>query len=168
TPAVLLDFYKCYRACVRAKVAALRADQVEGKARESAASEARAHLALADKYSAPWLQPLVVVVGGLAGSGKTTLATALAEALGAELLRTDVIRQEVFGAGPNSAEIYGGIYAPEARERVYDEVFRRAAALHSDRISVVLDGTFPERSLLSQAKSLASDPRAVFLAIECV
>jgi predicted kinase len=166
--AILLDFYKAYRACVRAKVAALRADQLQGRLQEAAATDAQRHLALADKYVAPWLRPLVLVIGGLAGTGKTTLAMALAEALGAELLRTDVIRQELFGSGPHAAKTDGGIYRREARERVYDEVFRRAAALHSDRISVVLDGTFSTLDLLCKARELAVDLRSVFLAIECV
>jgi len=167
-PPVLLDFYKCYRACVRAKIAALRADQVEGKARDAAASEAQRHLGFANRYAKPWLAPLVIVVGGLSGSGKTTLATALADAVGAELLRTDAMRKEIFGEGPNAAEIDGGIYAPESREQVYEELFRRAATLHVDGISVVLDGTFPTASLLNGAKALASDLRGRFLAVECV
>jgi uncharacterized protein len=166
--AILLDFYKAYRACVRAKVAALRADQLQGPLQEAAARDAQRHLALADKYVAPWLRPLVLVIGGLAGTGKTTLAMALAEALGTELLRTDVIRQELFGSGPHAAKTDGGIYRREARERVYDEVCRRAAALHSDRISVVLDGTFSTLDLLRKARELAVDLRSVFLAIECV
>ena len=95
--AVLLDFYKSYRACVRAKVAALRADQVHGQEQIIFATEARKHLAFAERYASPWLRPLVVVVGGVAGTGKTTLARALANAFGAEHLRTDVVRQEIFG-----------------------------------------------------------------------
>jgi uncharacterized protein len=166
--AVLLDFYKSYRACVRAKVAALRADQLQGQAQEKAASEARKHLALADRYVAPWLRPLVLAVGGLAGTGKTTLATALAEALGAELLRTDVIRKELFGAGPHAAAMDVGIYSREARECVYDEMFRRAAALNADGISVVLDGTFSTLDMLGKAQKLVADPRTALLAIECV
>lgn len=165
---VLLDFYKSYRACVRAKVAALRAEQLQEQGGEAAAAEAQRHVALADKYVAPWVRPLVLVIGGLAGTGKTTLATALAEALGAELLRTDVIRQQLFGTGHHATEADGGIYRREARERVYDEVFRGAAALHADRIAIVLDGTFSTLDLLLKARELAVDPRSVFLAIECV
>ncbi len=165
---VLLDFYKSYRACVRAKVAALRAEQLQETGREAAAAEAQRHLALADKYVSPWLRPLVLVAGGLAGTGKTTLATAVANALGAELLRTDIIRQELFGTSPHAAKADGGIYRREARERVYDEMFRRAAALHADRISVVLDGTFSTLDILGQAQKLAVDPRSDFRAIECV
>ncbi|MBA2351916.1 MAG: AAA family ATPase [Burkholderiales bacterium] len=115
--AELWAFYKSYRACVRAKVAALRAGQLQGEPQEAAAKEAQQHLALADKYTAPWLQPLVLAVGGLSGTGKTTLAAALTEALGAELLRTDVLRQELFGAGSHAAEADGGIYRREAPSR---------------------------------------------------
>jgi predicted kinase len=165
---VLLNFYKSYRACVRAKVAALRADQLPGTSQEVAVAEAHRHLALADGYADSWLRPLVIVVGGLAGTGKSTLATALADALGAELLRTDVFRQDIFDTGSNPVEADSGIYRLESRERVYDELFRRAAALHGDRISVVLDGTFSTEALLHKARDLASHPRSVFLAIECI
>lgn len=165
---VLLDFYKSYRACVRAKVDALRADQLQGKDQEVAAVEAGRQLALADQYVALRVRPLVLAVGGLSGTGKTTLATALAEALGAELLRTDTIRRDLFGTGSHAAERDGGIYAPEARQRVYDELFLRGATLNSDRISVILDGTFSTLEMLGNAQRAAGDPRSVFLAIECV
>jgi len=167
-PADLWDFYKSYRACVRAKVAALRADQLQGEPQATAAQEAQRHLTLAGTYAAPWLSPLVLAVGGLAGTGKTTLAAALAEAMGAVLLRTDLVRKELFGAGPHAAELDGGIYRPEARERVYEELYRRAAELHAQRISVVLDGTFSTLDQLRQAQQLTTNASGMFLAIECV
>ena len=164
----LFSFYKAYRACVRAKVAALRADQLEGPARETAATEARKHLELADRYAIPWVRPLVLLVGGLSGTGKTTLAAALSEALGAELLRTDLIRQQVFGLEHHAAATDDGIYRPEARRRVYEELFLRGAELHAERVSVVLDGTFSTVQEVRRAQQLAADPRAIFFAIECV
>jgi uncharacterized protein len=167
-PAELLDFYKSYRACVRAKVAALRADQVKGAPQQAAVAEAARHLAWADRYAGPWVRPLVLVVGGLAGSGKTTLAKALAEGLSAEQLRTDVVRQELFGAEAQPARLDDGIYDPIRRGQVYDELFRRAAALHADRVSVVLDGTFSTVELVRQANRVCSDSRGIFLAVECV
>jgi len=167
-PEILIAFYKSYRACVRAKVAALRADQLEAQVRESAAAEAARHLELADKSAAPWLRPLVVVVGGLSGSGKTTLATEIAEALGAELLRTDVIRKELFDAGGLATQANDDIYNRRARQQVYDEMLRRAAALAADRISVVLDGTFSALAPFRQAQALAADAGSRFFAVECV
>lgn len=165
---VLLDFYKSYRSCVRAKVAALRADQLQGPPQEAAVTEAHRHLAIADDYANAGLRPLVIAIGGLSGTGKTTLATALAEAFGAELLRTDIIRREIFASGSRPVEADSGIYQPAARERVYDELFQRAAALHADRVGVVLDGTFSQVDLLLKARDLAAHPHSVFLAIECI
>lgn len=167
-PAVLLDFYKCYRACVRAKVAALRAEQLDGEAQMNAAAEAARHLELADQYAAPWLAPLVIAVGGLAGTGKSTLAGAVADSLGAELLRTDTIRQETFGKSVNDSGVDAGIYRPEARQQVYDELFTRATAWHRHGVPVVLDGTFSTVAGIQEAKRVATHLRSRFLAVECV
>ncbi len=167
-PPVLLALYKSYRACVRAKVAALRADQLTGQSQQEVVAESLRHLDWADRYVLPWLTPLVVVVGGLAGTGKTTVATAVADALGAELLRTDVVRQELFDNQRNDAAVDAGIYSAESRRRVYDDLLLRAAALHRQGISVVLDGTFSTIEGIRRAQSLVDHPRGHFLAVECV
>jgi aminoglycoside phosphotransferase family enzyme/predicted kinase len=167
-PDVLWDFYKSYRACVRAKVAALRADQLKGPEQQAAADQARRHLTLADGYVARRLRPLVIAVGGLAGTGKTTLAKALTDALGAELLRTDVIRQELFGGGSGFLRADEGVYSEQSRRVVYEEMFRRATAQYVDRLSIVLDGTFSKVESVTTARALASDPQSMFLAVECV
>jgi uncharacterized protein len=166
-PEVLWSFYKSYRAAVRAKVAALREDQVQGPAHDAAASDAHRHLALADSYVSSWLKPLVIVVGGLSGTGKTTLATAIADRLGARLLRTDTIRRDLFGRGENSAPPDTGLYTPEARRQVYTNLFGQAADDLSERISIVLDGTFSLQGAIEQAHRLAHEQGARFLAIEC-
>jgi aminoglycoside phosphotransferase family enzyme/predicted kinase len=165
--AELLDFYKSYRACVRAKVAALRADQVEGQARKAAAADAQAHLQWADRYARPWARPLVIAVGGLAGTGKTTLGEAVADALGAELLRTDVVRKDLFGAGPHADRPGQGIYTTEARQRVYDELYRRGAALHAEGVSLILDGTFSTAAAMERARRLVAGPELIFLGVQC-
>jgi hypothetical protein len=168
----LFDFYKSYRACVRAKVAALRADQLQAdpqqtQAHEQAVREAHRHLALADRYAAAWLAPLVIAVGGLSGTGKTTLATALADALGGELLRTDTIRQELFGASRQEAAVDGGIYGPEARQQVYDELLARAANWHRQGVPVIVDGTFATVQSVRAVQHLVTHHRGRFLAVQC-
>jgi uncharacterized protein len=167
-PPVLIDFYKSYRACVRAKVSALRADQLTGSKRDAAASEANAHLARADSYIQTWQRPLVLVVGGLSGTGKSTLAATIAAKLGCELLQTDVIRLELFGKSERTTEFEQGNYRREARQQVYAAMFSRAKTLHADGISVVLDGTFSMAHSLREAQRIICEPHTVFLAIECV
>ena len=167
-PQALVEFYKSYRACVRCKVAALRADQLEGEEQAAVIREATTRLAWADRYVEPWVRPLVLIVGGLAGTGKSTLAKGLAKKLGAELLRTDVIRKELFGAPGVVDSTARDMYSAAARERVYDELFRRAAALNAERISVVLDATFSAVGMIEQARLITAEPRSIWLAVECV
>lgn len=168
-PEILWTFYKSYRACVRAKVAGLRAEQLGASPDAVVATEARRHLELADSYVTAWLRPVVLVVGGLAGTGKTTLADALAKVLGAEVLRTDVIRRNLFGAKSHTALPNAGIYGAENKQQVYAELFRQAGNLYADQISVILDGTFLTKELVQRAlATCSSNPRSRFLGIECV
>lgn len=171
----LMAFYLTYRACVRAKVATLRADQLQGAERQVAWAEARAHLAWADRYVQPLLDPWLLVVGGLSGTGKSTLAAASAELLGAALLRTDVLRRELFSVvgGTVADQRFSpppdqGLYAPQTRQEVYQAMFRRAAAWRAQGLSVVLDGTFSTPEAVAGLLRLAGNPPRRFLAIECL
>jgi predicted kinase len=109
----------------------------------------------------------LIVVSGLSGTGKSTLATALSEALGATLLRTDVVRRELFGDSGHDVNVDVGIYSPASRDLVYEEFCRRAAELQRSGLSVVLDGTFSTNSAIEMAQHRSTDANA-FLAIECV
>ena len=160
----LIAFYKSYRACVRAKVAALRSDQLEGAEHARFVEEAKRRLEFADEYVGPFLQPLVIVVSGLSGSGKSTLATKIAETLGAELIRSDVVREEM----QSTVKSIANRYSQEMRQEVYRRVFDRASEVHHEKIPVVLDATFLKRENVEAAAKVARMPRSKFVAIECV
>ncbi len=166
-PPELVPFYNCYRACVRAKVHALRAQQVESGARGADRQAALAYLRLADRYADELGPPLLLIVRGLSGTGKSTLAAALAEALGIGLLQTDAIRRDRFGASSAPAAYESGIYRPQQRLEVYDEMFRLAGKALDDRRSIVLDGTFLSSLLRAQAASLARRHAAAPLLVHC-
>ncbi len=131
-PASLLHLYVAERAYVRTKVACLRAEQsVQGRA--DAADSARALHALALRHLRR-ARPVLVLVGGLPGAGKSTLATGLAAATGWALERSDEIR---------SAAIAGGDrYSPEAVAAVYEHLVSRARAHLALGRSVVLDASW--------------------------
>ncbi len=168
-PLRLIAFYKCYRACVRAKVAALRATQHEGDARREAENEALEYLRLADEYREYFDRRFVIVVRGLMGTGKSTLAEALANQIGAQWLQTDRIRRELFGTpeAPANEAYAAGRYRPENRQRVYEEMFDRAARALENGLSVVLDGTFLSARVRNEAAALARGHGAELLAIRC-
>lgn len=167
-PLKLFGFYKAYRACVRAKVEALRAEQLTGESRATKLRQATRYLEFATQYVAG-LQPAVcLIVGGLSGTGKSTLARALAEKLGLELLRSDVIRQELFTAEQRAHPERHDVYSEQGKSRVYAELHRRGAELLSQGVSVVLDATYERAELVSKVESIAAQAKGVFLAMECV
>lgn len=165
-PPILFDFYKAYRASVRAKVALLRSEQHPEASSEDTA-EALARLRSAERYVQPHLRPLVLAVGGLSGTGKSTLATALAEALGACLLRSDVIREKLFDPQSATWRPGEGIYSPEQRQQVYQEMFQRAVKLHQQQVAVVMDATFSNAANVREAMDVAEYPQTIALCVEC-
>ena len=95
-PDELLRLYSAHRALVRAKIAGL---ELPGSGREEAArlmAEATDYLDLASG-AALTVQPVLVAMTGLSGTGKSTVARRLARALGARLFASDVVRKELAG-----------------------------------------------------------------------
>ena len=72
-PSTLLAFYRSYRACVRAKVALLREQQQAENQRQSTARIAGTYIDWAERYAAELGPPVLVIIGGMIGSGKSTL-----------------------------------------------------------------------------------------------
>jgi aminoglycoside phosphotransferase family enzyme/predicted kinase len=166
-PDALGNFYKCYRASVRAKVAAIAAEQAIAPHVEEPRRRAIAYLELADCYASQLGTPTLIVVCGLMGSGKTTLATALAKQLGSEYLGTDAIRRELLGASPSPAAFNEGHYTAELRARVYSEMLHLAQLRLRERLSVVLDGAFLKADERHAAIALAHACGALPLIVHC-
>ncbi len=105
-------------------------------------------------------RPVLVVVCGPPGVGKSLVARTAADAVGGAVLRTDVVRQDLFEE-PR--------YTDEAVERVYAELHDRARERLAAGESVVLDGTYRSADLRDAATGVAEDlgvPSAV-LRVSC-
>ncbi len=142
----LLEFYKVYRAFVRGKVASiqLRDMDIPASQREVARERSRAYFRLARGYLLRHqLQPTLILVGGLMGSGKSMLARLLGRELGVLVLSSDRIRKELFSVSPLPADGYScGIYTPEADTATYAALLTRAVTLVGEGKSVIVDATF--------------------------
>jgi uncharacterized protein len=169
--APLLPFYVCYRACVRGKVESLRAEEPEISPEERAegARLARRAFGLACDAASEDLPPVLLVISGLSGTGKSTLAAELGQRRGWQVLSSDVVRKALHGLGPRdraSAEIDRGLYSPEATRGTYERLASEAgAALEAGR-SVIVDATAQsawQRELLAGA---ARRSGALFLLAE--
>ncbi|QDX41345.1 AAA family ATPase [Salarchaeum sp. JOR-1] len=107
-------------------------------------------------------RPELVVVCGLPGVGKTTVAETIRERADgdATLLRTDIVRTDV---------VDDPEYTEEELRRVYDELFSRANDCLARAESVVVDGTFKRAVHRERARDLAADhdAQARLVRVEC-
>jgi len=160
--ALLLRFYAVYRCLVRAKVAAIRANQ-----RHTDMAEVLADMALAERLVAP--QPLqLTLTHGLAGCGKTWLTDRWLQSDTQPptlRLRADVQRKRLFGLAPNActgASVNAGIYTPEAHALTYAHLHEVAASWLRAGWSVIVDATFLKRTDRDAFHALAQEVGAGF------
>jgi aminoglycoside phosphotransferase family enzyme/predicted kinase len=108
----------------------------------------------------------VVAIGGLMGTGKSTLARMLAPELGptpgALVVRSDEFRKRLFGAAPE-AKLPPPAYAPRASEEVFAAMLRAIAGASAAGHGVIADATFMDLSLRDRVRR-ATD-RARFLGV---
>jgi hypothetical protein len=166
----LLPFYKCHRSLVRGKVRGFSWRQHPRTAQgRRVRALARRHFRLARRYAQAFSRPRLVVVGGLIGTGKSTLARGLAGGLGAVWLRTDEIRLREFARFRRPGQGFrGGLYAAHVSELVYQRLIGRAEALLREGRSVVCDGTFSRALGRRALRALARRSGASFHLFECV
>jgi predicted kinase len=102
---------------------------------------------------------LIVIVCGLPGTGKTTIANDLAPIINAVVLSTDKIRKEL---------ISKPTYTRQENKLVYNVLLLVAKYLHNEGINCILDATFnTERSRreVREKLKLSSDQISI---VECV
>jgi predicted kinase len=164
-PASLAHHHVAYRAQVRAKVGAVRA----GQADPAAAPEARELLGLARRHLRAGAIRLVLI-GGLPGTGKSTLAAGLADALGATVLRSDEVRKELAGLRPDQpapAEFGEGLYRPAATAATYREILRRTVVALALGEIVVLDASWTAERWRADAREVAARTDAELAGLRC-
>ncbi len=155
--ALLLPFYAVYRALVRAKVAALRAEQTQGNW-----AEVHTYLNLAQQLSEP-PAPQLLITHGVSGCGKTWATDALLQRNDQPptlRLRSDVERKRLHGlaaSAPSGATLASGIYSPDAHTRTYAHLKSQAELLLRAGWSVVVDATFLRQADRTAFAQLASD-----------
>jgi hypothetical protein len=148
----LLPLYVSYRAAVRGKVDGLQLVETEipEVAREKALARARGHWLLAlNQLESPDRHVCLVLIGGLPGTGKSSLAASLSAAGNFHVIRSDVIRKELGGiAGDDNATAPGsaGIYTRESTDRTYAECLRLAEERLFEGERVIIDATFVEEA----------------------
>jgi aminoglycoside phosphotransferase family enzyme/predicted kinase len=163
----LLPLFLSMRAAIRSNVLFTKNEQ--SSADKSVVEEAKSYFDLALTFLRP-VRPSLTAIGGKSGTGKSVLARDVAGLVGtppgAVILRSDVIRKELFGVDP-LVKLPAAAYAPDVTERVYSTLNERAQQIIAQGFSVIIDAAFlreAERDKLSTAaEGIGADFRPAFL-----
>jgi predicted kinase len=101
---------------------------------------------------------MLIIVCGLPGSGKTTLAEALSRRVGAVHISSDAVRKEMF---PRP------VYSDEEKGKVYGELASRARRLLSEGRKVVVDATFYKKGQREAMRAIADEAKVQLRTILC-
>lgn len=166
----VLPFYLCYRAMVRAKVAALFLGQENISPEESAYSLAEfvSYLELARRYT---LQstPKLIIMRGLSASGKSTVSKKILDTLGAIRIRSDVERKRLFNVSSNenaSRSIDTGVYSTTASQQTYEKLLELAEQVISVGYNVVVDAAFLKHEQREPFQKLARHLKVSYVILE--
>ncbi len=153
------------RAAIRAHTGLAAADaQPRPEQRQTIVDEAREYLLLANHLLHDEV-PRLIAIGGLSGTGKSTLARALAPdtgaAPGARLLHTDALRKRLFGVA-KTERLCADAYTPAVNETVYRLQREAAMTYLRSGYSVIVDGVFTRSENRVAIAAVARDCGAEF------
>lgn len=156
-------FLSC-RAAVRAKTSVAAARLATPEAQPALVDTAREYVRLALTFLDP-PPPRLVATGGRSGTGKSTLAAALAPVIGAPpgawVLRSDVERKRLFGVAP-ATPLDGDAYSHATTARVYAGLRLEARLALDAGHAVVCDATFTDAAERDAIARVADDAAVPF------
>jgi hypothetical protein len=167
----ILNFYKSYRAMVRAKVGLFRLGDptLNNEQRANVLTQYRRYTTIAESYTEIPSRHLMIM-HGLSGSGKSTVSKLLLKKLHAIRLRSDIERKRLFGLNEldkTTSPITEGIYTPEANINTYQQLLKQAKALLTAGYSVIIDAAFLKQAERALFNEMAENIGTPFLIISC-
>ncbi len=145
----LADFYKCYRAFVRGKVQSIQGISMKTTTPEEHAEQATRYFRLALQYAVSGSDPLVLVVMGRVGTGKTTVARQLGSELNWPVFSSDQIRKTLASVPltkRTAPELHNKVYSEQMTGQTYRKLLEQGLAALEVHGGVVLDATFSNRA----------------------
>ena len=159
-----LPVFLAFRASIRSHVSAGAIAFAEGPETERLAREAVVYLEHARAFLAP-PPARAVAIGGLSGTGKSTLGRLLAPEIGpapgAVHLRSDLIRKELAGVDPLT-RLGPEAYRPEMTARVYQTLDQRTGQVLRAGHGVVADAVFARPDQRRNVEDTAARAAAAF------
>jgi aminoglycoside phosphotransferase family enzyme/predicted kinase len=175
----VLNFYKSYRAFVRGKVHGFQLNDphIDPEKKNSLVETAQKYFDLSRYYVGLFLldlrknKPLLFIVAGLSGTGKSTVARKIAVDYHATQINTDVVRKEIAGIDQfeqHHDQFNTGLYDPKKIDKTYEKVMERAATYLKKNENIVLDATFQKKKYRDIMHHLAVKYHASLVRVQCV
>jgi len=162
----VLPLFMSVRAVIRAHVLAVRINRA-GSGTVAVAEDARAYFDLAKRLIDP-PPPMLIAVGGLSGTGKSLLARTLSHDIlpepGAVVLRSDVLRKQLFGVG-KTEKLPDSAYGTEIGHEVYEMLAERAGRVVSQGHSAIADAVFAREGERAAIQDVARGSNIRFLGL---
>ncbi|MBM3556067.1 MAG: adenylyl-sulfate kinase, partial [Alphaproteobacteria bacterium] len=153
----LLPLFLALRAMIRSHVSAAMKES----------EEALRYFRDAGRFLAP-PPPMLVAIGGLSGSGKSTVAAALAPRLGATpgaaILRSDVFRKRLFDKAPEE-RLGPEAYAPSVSAEVYGRLETAARDCLAAGHAVIVDAVHLRPGERARIEEVARSAGAAFFGL---
>lgn len=167
----VFNLYFSYRCLVRAKIDVIRSLERPGTdAGRHDLEEAHRYCRIARRQGKP-RTPVLVMMTGLSGSGKTWVSEQMMAALPAIRLRSDIERKRRFDLDENASsgsKIAAGIYSSEVSNDVYAHLNALAEMLLTAGHNVILDASFLSGSRRRAAQAVAKRTKSAFVILEVV
>lgn len=163
----VLPLYVSRQSYVRAKVTSflLGDPSIDEATKQAAAAKAAKYYTLAWSYMQP--QPgRLLVMSGLSGSGKTTVAKELSRQLGAIHIRSDAVRKHLAGV-PLQARGDDSLYTPEMSQQTYERLTELGGTLAHQGYTVILDAKFDRVATRKLAIAQAESHNVPFTVVHC-
>jgi uncharacterized protein len=148
---LILPLYLCRQAYVRAKVNSFLLDdpQINQTNRQEIEETASDYYRQAYQYTQSQAGSLILM-SGLSGSGKSTVASKIAREKGAIQIRSDAVRKHLAGI-PVDESGEDAIYSDEMTEKTYDRLLELGITLAKEGFSVILDAKYDRSQHRQQA-----------------
>ncbi|MCX8079281.1 MAG: AAA family ATPase [Geminocystis sp.] len=164
---LVLPLYLCRQAYVRAKVTSflLDDDSLPQEEKEKARQTAQQYYHLAWKYTQP-NQGRLILVAGISGSGKTTVARQIAQKINGFQIRSDAVRKHIAGI-PLHVKGDSTVYSPQMTQRTYNRLIQLAKTLTLAGYNVLLDAKFDQLQYRQPLLEFALRENIPFTIIHC-
>ncbi|GAB6034352.1 bifunctional aminoglycoside phosphotransferase/ATP-binding protein [Galenea microaerophila] len=141
----LLPFYQVYRNLVRAKITALRAQQLTQQIEIQQTLKRAHHFILqAETIAYQLRQPQLILMQGISGSGKSYVAEKIAPTVQGIVISSDIERKRLFGLSPLQRPTESErptLYGPEMNRNTYERLHQLAQTLLQLQYTVIIDAT---------------------------